>query len=504
MREFEDQNLPTTTNINQSIGNPLQDSVNKNISKNVLPGSIGETNRKKYTPLNQLSNFSRDIRILVRVIKKSTIKNFGAPSGDKNPGRLFNLNIIDKEKNEMQVTCFNRGVDKLYDVFQENSIYEIQGGYVKLNDPKYYSGANKSEYKLVIDEYTNIREMPDDGSIENNLTFNFVKISQIFNLNLYEKVDLCVYVLECGEALLKNTKNGELYIRKLLVCDVSECKVEFTLWRSHAQIGIQNGQYLVIKNAKVGEFNGRNFSSYDETSILINPQNIEQVEQLKVFIQNFGTEFRNVSTSEATAKKIPSENAFVDKVYFISEILQMAETEFQHVNYGNPTNSSFKKIKVIVTQMIHNDRNFYAGCTDAACKRKSVFNEQSEDWICNYCNKTFKKPAYYYNLSLRVKDCTCESWIDLFGINAEKILKINAEEYRNILLEDDKEKLKEISNNIEFKNYYFFVKPKIQAFNGKLKKKIYAYRFELVDYNTEIKRLANVLSRVLNFDEDNK
>lgn len=411
---------------------------------------------------------------------------------------------MDSEKSEMQITCFNRGVDKFYEFVEENKTYSIYGGYIKLNDRKFYSGANKSEYKLVIDENCVITEIQDNGTIPYNSSFNFSKISEIFEIPLYSVVDLCVFILECGEATLKSTKNGDLFLRKLTVCDDSECKVELTLWRAHAQLPMQRGQYLLIKNAKVGEFNGRNFSSYDDTSIIVNPENnCKEIEQLKLFMQSFAGEFKNVSAQEAKQASSSALNALesgtaAPQIYFMQEILDMIE-------YGSESfdgASAMKKIKGTVTQMIHNDRNFYAGCPDSACKRKMVFNDESGEWICNYCSKAFKQPAFYYNLSLRVKDCSCEHWIDLFGTNAEKIIKIRAEEYRNVLLSNDIEKLREINRNIEFKTFYFSVKPKIQQFNGNFKKKIYAYKFEQVDDVLETKRLIEKIGRRFNISEN--
>lgn len=417
---------------------------------------------------------------------------------------------MDCEKSEMQITCFNRGVDKFYDFVEENKVYSIYGGYIKLNDRKFYSGANKSEYKLVLDENCIIKEMPDDGTIDSNANFSLLKISNIFDVSLYSVVDLCVFVLECGETQLKSTKNGDLFLRKLIVCDDSECKVELTLWRTHAQIDLNRGQFLLIKNAKVGEFNGRNFTSFDDTIIVVNPENSKEIEQLKIFIENFQGEYKNVSILDKNSNNASNGNESMNshggKVYFMQEILDMIELGSENNDgLGANSNVNMKKIKGTITQMIHNDRNFYAGCPDTACKRKMIYNDENEEWICHYCSKTLRSPAYYYNLSLRVKDCSCEHWIDLFGSNAEKILKISAEEYRNVLLTNDSDKLREINKNIEFKTFYFTVKAKIQQFNGNLKKKIYAYKFEEVNDIIESKRLIDKLMKEIdtNANKDN-
>ena len=50
----------------------------------------------------------------------------------------------------MQCTCFNKTVNKFYNLIEEDHLYEIRGGYVKINDKKYTR--IKADYKIVLDE----------------------------------------------------------------------------------------------------------------------------------------------------------------------------------------------------------------------------------------------------------------------------------------------------------------------------------------------------------------
>ena len=56
----------------------------------------------------------------------------------------------------MQCTCFNKAVDKFFNIITEGKIYEIKGGYVKINDKKFTT--IKSDYKIVLDENSVITE----------------------------------------------------------------------------------------------------------------------------------------------------------------------------------------------------------------------------------------------------------------------------------------------------------------------------------------------------------
>ena len=147
---------------------------------------------------------------------------------------------------------------------------------------------------------------------------------------------------------------------------------------------------------------------------------------------------------------------------------------------------------------MHNEKNYYIGCSDRNCKRKLIYEEDKNTYLCPNCKRNYENPNYYYTLSLRVKDASCEHWIDIFGKTAESIMRMTAEEYKNILKDRNVYKLKEISNMIEFKQFYFWVKPKLQMYNTTSKKKLYAFKIESVDNKIESKKIIKYLNDLLN------
>ena len=119
--------------------------------------------------------------------------------------------------------------------------------------------------------------------------------------------------------------------------------------------------------------------------------------------------------------------------------------------------------------------------------------EENGELLCPVC-KT-KTPTYYYTLCLRVKDSSTEYWIDIFGKTAEYIMKYTAEEYKDFLINNDEEKLKEITHNIEFKVFNFWVKPKLQTYNTTSRKKLYAYKIESYNDKNEAHKLIKYLEK---------
>ena len=55
------------------------------------------------------------------------------------------------------------------------------------------------------------------------------------------------------------------------------------------------------------------------------------------------------------------------------------------------------------------------------------------------------------------------------------------------------DKLKELTQGIEFKVFNFWVKPKLQTYNAISKKKLYAYRIEPYNEKTEAHKLVKYL-----------
>ena len=443
-----------------------------------------------YTSLKQLTTFSRDFIIFVRVTKKSEIKTFETRNNNmnsSNQGKLFYFIVLDRDGNEMQCTCFNKAVDKFYDIIEEDQLYEIKGGYVKLNDKKYTR--IKSDYKIVLDENSKITKKLDNGTIKkNNMTI--IRIKDIQNMNLYSIVDLCVVVLNVGEKMIKNTRNGAQPLKKIIVGDVSKYKIEISLWRVHSDTNVKFGDILLINNVKVGEYKGRNLTTFDETCIKINPpETNEYVKELEDFIakDELKGEFLDLeNNSEIKNDKIREENENYCSVH-IKDVLESLD-EYEDIH-------NLSKVTATVTQILHNEKNFYMGCSDRNCKRKLKLEENTDEYICPNCRKSTKNPTYYYTLSLRVKDASTEYWIDIFGKTAESIMKCTAEEYKDFLKNRNEEKLKELTQNIEFKVFNFWVKPKLQTYNTVSKKKLYAYRIEPYDEKNEAHKLVKYLQK---------
>ena len=459
-----------------------------------------------YTPLKQLTSLTKDYKLLIKLVAKGEIKPFR-----NGKGKLFSCIIMDEYGSKMQVVAFDKMVDKFRDEIQENNIYEITGGYLRNADKRYdLSGA---DYKIILNETSTItkkcgQEMNfKDKFVDKENKFLNVREAKEANLNSIINV-ICI-VGDKGEATYKETKSGSQLIRKTIILDQSNEKMELTLWRSLTQLHINNGDVLICKKVRVNDFGGKNITTTNDSKIIINPNPNDfrdiskELQELKIFSDknelskgikeqnNNANQFKEennkindgkivINNINITKKEYNDKIVYID--YILSEMGKYAQIDLDH-------RFPFYKIRAIVTHLGHTEKNFYPGCPNRECNRKVSF--LNGDWICQYCRQSYKVPRYYYSLNLRVKDCSSEYWIDIFGKPAEFIMNVTADDYRNILINRDEQKLSHISENIEYKEFYFLLKVRLNKFNETTKKKFTANKIERIIKKTDIERLVN-------------
>ena len=508
---------PYTENKNNNIYNTISNIEKENPDYNY------KADDKVYTSLKLLTTLSKDYKLLVKVTSKGEIKQYRSGKG-----KLFSFVIMDELGNKMQAVGFDKIADKFKDEIVENNIYEITGGYIRTADKRFDPPG--SDYKLILTESTTITKKDDE---EKNFKDKFTdpdnkfwNINEIKEAQINTIVNVVCLVGDKGEPTYKDTKSGSILIRKMFVLDQSNEKMELTLWRNLTQLNMNNGDILVCKKVRVNDFGGKNLTSTTESKIYINPiisdfpEIAKEIQSLKLFAeqneinkginpQSDNNNDNNIKKNESTKANVASnkpeinnsninnnntiqKKEFNDKIVYIDSILdemnKYALTDFDH-------RFPFYKIRATVTHLGHTEKNFYPGCPNRECNRKLTFS--NGDWICQSCRQSFKTPRYYYSLNIRVKDCSSEYWVDIFGKPAEMIMNINADDYRNILVNRDEEKLGQISEGVEYKEFYFLLKVRLNKYNDTTKKKFTATKIERINKKESTGKLMNDLKMKL-------
>ena len=467
---------------------------------------------KTYTSLKLLTTLSKDYKLLVKVTSKGEVKQYKSGKG-----KLFSFVMMDELGNKMQAVAFDKVVDKFIDEITENEIYEISGGYIRTSDKRFDPPG--SDYKLIVTESTTIiKKNDEEKNFKDKFTDpdnKFWSLNEVKDAPVNTIVNVVCIVADKGETNYKDTKSGSILIRKMYVMDQSSEKMELTLWRNLTQLNVNNGDILVCKKIRVNDFGGKNLTSTTESKIYINPiindfpEISKEIQSLKIYSEqnelnkdinqdeknSNNNENNNIKKKEEIKNNIINNNIsaniiqkkeYNDKIVYIDYILDEMNkyimTDFDH-------RFPFYKIRATVTHLGHTEKNFYPGCPNRECNRKLTF--ANGDWICQSCRQSFKNPRYYYSLNIRVKDCSSEYWVDIFGKPAEMIMNISADDYRNILVNRDEEKLSQISEGVEYKEFYFLLKVKLNKYNDTTKKKFTATKIEKINKKENIGRLIN-------------
>lgn len=465
-------------NINQIQDNP-QSYYNNN--QNMHDNSSRKT---MYLPLATLSTFSKEIVIKVRVTKKFEKKSFNNAQ-TKKQGTVFSFNVIDDEGTELPCSAFNKPCEMFYDTIQENDVYEIRGGYIKINDKKY--STIKSDYKYFLDEKTIINPLDDDGSIEKNKC-NFIKIDRISEAKVNGYVDIIAKIIQLNEKQAIRTKKGdERDLRKMTIADDSGYKIELAIWGKGVNSDFEEGKVYAFKGLKVSEFKGEKNLTFGDNSVLLEDFNSKEMMDVQISCESINNEnFRSLpmnlddeSSYHNAQNKIP-----IKTLKDINNQLEGISDEKEKI--------PICRIKGTITNCTLNEKSFYEGCPQ--CKKKISFLEGS--YNCPNCNKQFEKPHYYYSFNFRTKDFTSEIYLDILGNIGEKLLGLKCQDMKDF----DERALKKLSSSIEFKTYYFTISPKVNFYNGVSRKRYALLRFEEVTPNEEFNRLSKNMIKHLNLD----
>ena len=499
---------------------------------------------QNYFPLQEIVSkcFYNEV-ILVRVLQKSTIITFQKTDkeGNLKKGQLFDFLIVDKEQTKMYGVCYNNEVDHFYDQITANNVYEIDS-FSATPDVR-RSKETTSEFKIVLLKDTIIRKMEDDGSIL-RLKIPFTQLDQLDDIKVHTNINCLVSVCFTGVRENIRTRNGELPLRRLKVCDKSGRKVEIALWRNWADIEPKIGDILLIKEAKVGDFSGRSLSTFNDTEIIHNPSEsnvMEEVVELKQYFEENRSELTKFTRSSANKRggnrrsrfprygqpnprdrggnsggstpfsytrknsanydTLPKNQRNINSVenYPIYHIAQMEDLIYDEASkngvYAKYINY---RIKACVISFENKRGNIHLGCDHCGAR---VLLDDFEEYNCTNCKVVVPKPIFLFSASLKLRDCTGMQNVIIDLEIAEKFFGMTAYEYKDLLDGKDNYRLSTLMNKIDFEQYFFVISPKVKIDPSTKKVTRISYKvtdFEKCDKNKEAKRVVKSLRNGLN------
>ena len=468
---------------------------------------------KTILDLSQISTFTKNICLYVKLTRKSFPRKFYNKTIDKE-ARLLTFDLIDKNGFQMQAAIFDDTIEKFSPVLKEGNIYYIKGGYAKFNDKRYTS--IKTDYKLIFDFKTQIME------VDKNLDKIFDKKDEKIEITKFEDltystINKCVnclgYVLQISPPTKKHTYKGDSLLRKLVLCDSSMFKVQLTLWNKFTELDLNKGNILLLKCIKVCNYNNNiNLCSVDNSVIEINPdlcnENYNEYDELKKAINEGLKEedikYINEYNSANAPMEIEDDRSLANnKIIYISNLVQQLRNKYNYRMNSNKNENVINKeismiftIKATVLEFEHSDKNYYFACPK--CKKKLL--QKEEKYFCQNCECQITDPKLTYFLTLRVIDITGEHSLNLFGDIVNNLFGMDVKDYSNLIENKDYKKLEKITNNIEYHSFYFNGKATIKKYGTRINPQLIVHYLEKEDFKKEKNRIFRDIKNILNIN----
>ena len=468
---------------------------------------------KTILDLSQISTFTKNICLYVKLTRKSFPRKFYNKTTEKE-SHLLTFDLIDKNGFQMQAAIFDDTLEKFSPMLKEGNIYYIKGGYAKFNDKRFTN--IKTDYKLIFDFNTQIMEVDknlDKIFDKTEEKINITKFVDLSNCKINQVINCLGYVLQIFPITVKPSRIGNVLIRKLILCDSSMFKVQLTLWNKFTELDLNQGNILLLKCIRVGNYNNNiNISTVDNSIIEINPdlsnENCNEYEELqKVINEGINEEdlkyineynITNITNNTENNRSLANNN-----IIFISNLVNKLRDKYSNNSSNTDNNLPHKEIsmnftiKATVLEFEHSDKNYYFACP--SCRKKLV--QKEEKFSCPNCENQINEPILNYFLNLRVIDISGEHSLNLFGDQVNNLFGIDAKSYRNLIENKEYKKLEKITNNVEYHCFYFSGKASIVKYGTRLKTQLFVYNFEPEDFKKEKNRIFEDIKNVLNINK---
>lgn len=381
-----------------------------------------------FLPLRELSCYNNKWMIKARVTVKSDRRKFTNQRGE---GQLFSADLLD-ESGETRATFFGKAVDIWYDSLIPGKVYTFSKGTVKAANRKFYS---KSEYEITFDENAAIQQM-EESDVSNipQLQYDFIPIKTIGTLEINTIVDVKGIIVHANDSVTLNLKNGkDTRKRSIFVADESDTKCEFTIWGDRSDSDdIEVGMAIFIKNARVGEFNGKNLSTQSSTYFEVAPGD-RRAFDLKEWYDGGGNSavFSSLSNSSGSSRGRKTFEEMNEEDVVLGVDVAGKNNNLKTVHFHEVAPAYF-------TYIVQDQAPFYLACphthnfTDKdgrvvqrPCNKKAEKIPDKELYACGNTHN-FERPVARYVVRVKIQDCTTQVDATVFDEVGRKLFQAEA------------------------------------------------------------------------------
>ena len=473
--EYKKQNELHHNQNNQNINknnHPNENGAKKNNPKNYV--SNKKTLHQNISPLSQLTIFSQDFTVYVKIKSMEPLKKLYTKKGETS---LLKCIVFDEDGYEMELVAFGDQADKLGSNIIEGGTYYLKGCYVKTADKRY--SHLSSDYSLNYGFHASFEKAKDSGNFQAPV-INIRKLEELPNISIGTCINILCVIINYGEKKELTNKKGEPFsLRQISVGDSSGYMCDLTVWNQMAdQIESKKGFFYLITNVKVSDFHQKRKLDTTFASKFINEDQItnrEEYQSLKQIIGNNDIsqiEWKDLGTN--LGKSYPS--FFPKDISYLRECLNEIDE-----NSGDRQGEN-KKLVLTAFRLYHSEKNYYTACPIEACKRKKVvLDPGSGKYLCTKCGQYTESPYINYVVNCGFRDASGEVFLEFFGDLGEKYIGIKADLYKEYIESSNDDELNKISNNLLFNKYVIYGNCKVNSYNQTFYKRIHVATFQKLE-----------------------
>ncbi|KAM7537813.1 hypothetical protein Aperf_G00000060350 [Anoplocephala perfoliata] len=455
----------------------------KVVNQPPYPVSPGTPGGKVFT-IRSLNPYQSRWTIRARVSQKGSIRTWNKNNRE---GKLFSFTLLDST-GEIRATAFNTEVDKFFDLVEVNKVYYISRASLKPANKQFNTTDN--EYEMALNSDTQIIPCNDDEDISvPSFSFNFVKIGKLDGCNPGTYVDIVGIVHETSDltTITVKSSNRDVQKRELGIVDDSGCLVRLTLWGQEAiNFDGSNHPVIVVRSARVSDFNGRSLSATGQSCVMIAPSTVPEANKLKGWYDNSGGNILNFETYRSEGFGAGD---------FESSHNWNLISDLEAPGVGGQAKADFFTIKATVT-FLRKENFMYQSCVTEGCQKK-VIDLGNGLFRCEKCSRETPDFKWRLLLSLKISDITGEHWITCFQNTAEVVLGCSTDELGVIKESKDESQMENVFVNATFKSWIFRLRAKVDTFNDESRLRVVAVEVKPINFAEYVKQLQRQIDAII-------
>jgi len=368
-------------------------------------------------------------RLKARVTAKGDIKKF---NGQRGPGQLFKIDIVDRSGGELSATFFGGSVDEYYPRMQPSKVYTFAGGLIKAGNPKW----DKGPVQITFDQGTQIEEVEEDPAIP-GVVYKFQTIEEIMALPDNSPVDVKAVLAEVRPviAITLRATGEQKPKRDIVVWDNSgperSLHIPITLWGDRATAEYATDVPVIVRGVRVREWNGSKSLSTNGNSVV----SFEVPPDLQADAQDLVRSWAASGQPAAPARGGgDGKRVTIEELHAENVNLGHAPEPGQPLDGNGPAAAHRHTVVATITSVITERPPYYPACSQQvddgrgktrSCNKK--LTDEGGEWRCmsGHC---CQQPSYRYLLRARVSDHTGLLEISSFDEVGKKMFGCDADE----------------------------------------------------------------------------